>query len=776
MNFQWILLALFLVAIISGMSKALSKSMLKNTLRLGSVVLAFLVTFILQLCGVFQGIVNTIAETLDVAAMLPGFEGALGLILGIASTLVSPILFTIVFFVLLWIFRIIIHFVVKSIEKKQANKTNTEQVAQPSTEEAAEPVAIENAETVEAHEPAPAEEATVMPEVKADMKAEELQEKPKKKKKSAFYKECAWRRAISIASGALCGILVLAISLMPIFYLMSVVTTATDALEDSDATDSQIYNIIEVVDENIATPYKSSFVAGFYDVLGLSDLMNYTARIGGKINVDGGETVYADDVLKNVLTNGLRTYAQITSAESNCSTVQNDIKAIVSDPMLASIVSDLLMNAMKDMEITPPEEGDIMGEITNTFLEHYKNADKDTISKDLQSVGGALGILAEEGIVLQLIAGNTEFEALLENEEMLRGVVKAISELSAFGPTIEGAFGTGIDILGSSLGIPANSEEAYGAFIEHLIDATNGEASSVRFTYSEVQSFVRYCVSNGKKYNNNRNHSGYDDFEAYLARWKAIQLAFGHSGEDRSFGDFTIELDGKLYILKSKRFVEVPAAPGAGASQSELDKYYKEYTKRISPVADLIHYIAKNAGTRATDTSLKNTVNNYLSGSSISEAGRDTAQMIVNADYSKLDAVTVEKMLSSTDFDAWTEETMAQDSEKCVDIIFNLLGMMDMLGGSGEAQDMTALAGQLAVVGETMDIMRETTCIKDLAPVLLEGLMSNEMFSMIPIYTAYSYNEAVVTGALNSHGEPTTYTDIMNELLGMLENLGGVIQ
>lgn len=760
MNFEWILLAFFLVALISGMSKSLSKSMLKNTLRLGAVVLSFLVAFILQLCGVFQGVVDAVVEAIDLAQMLPGFEGAMVLISGIASTLVSPIFFVIVFFVLLWIFRIIIHFVVKYIESKNEATVEAEQVAntvenntvEPTTETAedntAEVTAAENAESIE---PTTAEEASVVNEVKAD-------EKPKKK--SAFYNECAWKRAISIASGAVSGLLVLAVTLMPVFYIMSIVTTATDALAESDAKDSQIYHIIEVVDEHIATPYESSFVVGFYDVLGISDLTNYTARAGGKIVVDGGDAVYADDVLKNVLSNGLRTYAQITSVESESPTVQNDIKAIVSDPMLASIVSDILMNVMQDIETTVPEEGDIMGEITNTFLEHYKNADKATISNDLQFVGGALGILAEEGIVLQLIAGNTEFEALLENEEMLRGVVKAISKLSAFGPTIEGAFGTGIELLGTSIGIPATSEEAYAAFIEHLVEAANADASSIRFNYSEVESFVRYCISNGKKYNNNRSHSGYDDFEAYLARWTMVQLAFGHSGEDRSFGDFSIEIDGKTYVLQSKRFVEFDES---------------KHAKRISPVADLIHYIAKNAGTRANETSLKNVVSNYLRNTSLSPICKETAEMIVNADYSKLDAVTVEKMLAATDFEAWDEVTMAEDSEKCVDIIFNLLGMMDMLGG--ESQDMEALVNQLGVVGATMDIMRETTCIKDLAPLMLEGLISNEMFSMIPVYVAYNYNDTVVSGAINSTtGEPTTYTDIMNELLGMLENIGGIIQ
>lgn len=773
MNFQWILLAFFLVALISGMSKAISRPMLKNILRLVAVVVAFLITFILQICGVFQTLVGEIVNLINLASMLPGFESAMGLITALGSTIISSILFVIVFFILLGICYIIVHFVVKGVERKKANK-EAEAVPTVVEEVVEQPVAEETAEgsetTVTAVEEAPAEE-------KAEVAAPIVKEKPKKKKKSAFYKECAWKRIISFATGAVSGLLILAISLMPIFYTMSIVTTATDAVEDSDAKDSQIYQILSVVDEYISTPYEESFVAQFYDTLGISDLMNYTVKAGGKIVLDSGKVVYADDVLKNIISNGVSIAAQVLSAESKCSTVEENLDAILSDPMVSSLVADLLIGVIKDFEVEETDESDIIGGLVNNFMIHYQNADKAVIEKDLKSLGGALGILAEKGIVLQLASGNADIETLLEDEETLRGVVKAISGLSAFGPTIEGAFELGIEILGSTLGIPATSEEAYDALIEHLLEATNGEASSVRFIYSEVESFIRYSISNGKKYTNNNKHSGYDDFVAYMARWSAIQLAFGHSGEDRSFGDFTFEIDGKLYILKSNRFSEVPAAPSANAEQSVIDKYNREYTKRISPIADLIHYIAKNAGASANESSLRSVIRDYLSRSSISLAGKDAGEMIVNEDYSKLDAVTVEKMLSSTDFKNWTDEEKASDSEKCIDIIFNLLGMMDMLGSDGGSQDMGALIGQLAVVGQTMDYMRETTCIKELAPLMLEGLMSNDMFASLPIYTAYNYNEAVVSGAVHSQtGEPTTYTDIMNDLLKMLENMGGMIK
>lgn len=788
MNFQWILLSFFLVALIWGMVKAIKRPMLKNIVRLASVPVAFLITYILQIAGVFQSLVGEVIALLDLASMIPGFEDAIGFIIALGSTLISPILFVVFFLVFLAVLRLIIFIAFKiadSVAKKNAEKAAlAEKVVEAvaTVEETVEAEVVADGGEVEAQvvaeEAAPAEETVATPVVETTPETtveEPVVEKPKKK--SWLPDECAWKRVVSVTTGAISGLLVLAVMLMPLFYYMSIVSTATDGIDGLDADDSNIYQVVTVVDDYILTPYKDSFVAGFYDTLGLKQLMNSVTRESGKMVLASGEVRYADDVLKNLVEHGVSAAAQVTSGKSTHVTLGEDIECLISDPLVSSIVADALLMVFEDIEITEADENDILGGFTNTFLVHYKEADKAIIEKDLKAVGKTVSALAKTGIISQLIGGNAEFDQILEDKDNLSDVVESISGLSAFGPTIEGAFGLGIDVLGSTLGIPATSEEAYSTLIEHLLDATNNENSAVSFDYSEVDSFVRYCIANGKQYTKNNKHSGYDDFEAYKNRWTAVQYVFAHSGEDRSFGDFTIEIDGKLYILKSKRFVEVPSAPGADASQSDKDKYNRDYAKRISSIADLIHYVTRNADASVNESSLKNVISNYLNGSSVSAAGKDTAEMIVNADYSKLDAVTIDKMLAATDFSDWTEEEKASDSKKCVDIIFNLLGMMDMLGSSEGAQDMNALAGQLGVVGETMDIMRETTCIKDLAPLMLEGLMSNDMFAMIPMYTAYNYNDAVLSGAIHSQtGEPTTYTDIMNELLTMLENLGGMIK
>ncbi len=776
MKFEWILLAFFLVALIWGIVKAIKRPMLKNIVRLASVPVAFVITYALQLAGVFRQLVGSVLQMVNLAALIPALTDAMDFINALATTLVGPILFVIVFFVVLAVLRLCIFIGFKIADKAKAKKA--EKAALPAQVSAA---VEENAvkEASAESEAAPEAEAEQAPAEadSAEEKAPEIhaEETPKKKKKTGLPEECAWKRVVSVVTGAISGLLILAVVLMPIFYLMSVVTTAVDGIENSDADDSQVYKVVNVVDEYIASPYEDSFVASFYDTLALSDLMNSVSREGGKMVLTSGKTVYADDVLKSLIKHGVSAASQITSAKSEYLTIEDDLDALVSDPLISSVLADLIIMGLDQLEVTEPEEDDIIGGLTNTFLEHYKEADRELIEKDLKVIGKTVSALAKSGVLIQLVGGNADMEALLSDEENLGDVVGSISGLSAFAPTIEGAFELGIEVLGTTLGIPTNAQEAYGILVDHLIDAS--DSSNATFDYSQVESFIRLCISNGKQYTNNSSHPGYDDFENYRKCWAEVQLAFAHSGEDRSFGDFTVEIDGKQYILKSRRFKEIPAAPDDSATQAEKDKYNRDYTKRISPISDLIHYVTKNSAAIYNEVTLKDVLSDYLRGSSKSTAGEETAKMIVNADYSNLDAVTVEKMLAATDFTDWSDAEKESDSKKCVDIIFNLLGMMDMLGSNNGSQSMDDLVGQLGVVGETMDIMRETSCIKNLTPLMLEGLMANDIFADIPMYTAYNYNEAVLSGAENTQtGEPTTYTDIMNELLTMLGDLGGIIK
>ena len=777
MDFQWILLALFLVAIISGVSKALSKSMLKNTLRLGAVVLAFLITFVLQLCGVFQNVVATITGAVGLIKMIPVLGDATELVVALASTLVSPIFFIVVFFVLLWIFRIVIHFVVKGIEKKQelaaeaaeqkaaeeapaAEETPAEEAVEeetaPETEDAEESAAeaescemssddtaeltVDAAEdSPESEEPAaeaePVEEAPAAEEAPAEEPAKEepvaeepvaaIKEKPKKKKKKkhAIYPECAWKKIISLAAGAISSVLVLAVVLMPTFYLMSIVDTATGAIENTDADDSQIYKIVDVVDEHIVSPFNDSFVSGFYKTVAITDLMNYTVRAGGKVELDNGKTVYADDVLKNVIGHGVSLAAQATSAKSECPTIKADVEALISDPMISSILANVLVDVIKDAEIEEPEEGDLLGGLVYNFVSYYKDADKAVIENDLQALGGAVGVLAEQGVLAQLLSGGEiDFTEMLADEETLGDVVAAISGLSAFDTTIEGAFKLGIELLDETLQIPANDEEVYDNFREDLLDKMVKD-EDVKFNIQTIRYYVTTCANNGYKVVSNNGVTGHSQFIKYVKHWEKVQTAFANASEDKSYGYFTIIIDGKTYVYDKTAKTIVVYSEANSAT----------YKDKISPIPGLINALALNSSTKKlTPEQLDARLTAYAASASADAASLAVATKLLSRDGFTTDAVTTEKMLAATNFAAWTDETREQDSRVCVSIIMNLLGLMENLGSldtSDGIEGATDMIDQFALLGETMDDMTKTTCIKDLPPLLLEGIVKNEMFA-----------------------------------------------
>ena len=843
MDISWILLALFLVALIWGVKKSLGRSVVKNAMRLGSVIVAFVITLVLQMCGVFQGIVQIVADALsgilNLEELLGGFAGAIDIVVALASTVVGMIFFSITFFVLLSILRIIVHFVAnaidRAIEKKaqaseavaaaetQPEATQTVEAAaaieaeaetaveeQPVAEEttyaeaqvpteekvesveaveAAEPEAAETVETVEAVEAAEAAEAaepevaepakTVEPvaeatEPVAAIKAEK-QPKPKKEQKpkkkiKGFYPECAWKKAISIATGAISSLLILAMVLMPVFYTMSIAGAATAAIEDSDAKDSQIYKIVDVADKYVVDSYESSFVYQLYNLLAITDLMNYAVKSGGQIVLDSGEVVYADDVLKNLITHGVSAAMQITSAESECKSIRADVQAIVSDPMISSVLADVLIDILADLESEEPSEDDLVAGLVNNFTIYYKNADKATIEKDLQAVAGAVGVLAEDRILAMLVSGNVDTDALLSDRETLGNVVEAISGLSAFGSTVEGAFELGIGMLGESLHIPENDVEVYEQFMDELA-AKMAKDTSSKYTsndYSAIQDFMLKVAKEGKKVSSYKNTSGYNKFISYYNQWAKIQSAFAHASEDRSYGYLTMQLSDGLYVYDHQggKIVKI---------EGEAAQTYKN---KISPIEGIINELTIKAKKTVTRDDIYSILESYSKSLTADEVSRELAVRILAKESFTSKAVTLEKLLAATDFSAWSDdEIKAKDSRLCVDIIMDLLGIMETLGnieGVGGLEGARDLVDYFVVLGSTLDKMGETSCIDGLPELLIEGLIKSDMLSdFIAPSIAFQSIELV------KNNEAQKYVDVMARIAAIIEmglnSIGGAI-
>ncbi len=981
MNFQWILLALFLVAIISGASKARRKSMLRNTLRFGALVLAFLITLFLQICGVFQRIVITLVDALtkvglmvDLSEIPAEMAGVMDFIFAFAATLISPIFFFIVFFLLLWILRIIVFFIARGFEKKKERASEqkfTQKKSAPAKKEEIISTLQEDTTAVEASEEngtilnSEEESASATMTVDSDddfedeVQASAIPQKTKRRKKRfILYPECAWKRTVSFVCGIIGSLLMLGILFTPFFYLMSYADAATAGIENSDADDSIVYQVIAAADENIISPFNDSFFGRFYSFTGVSKLMTYTVKAGGKIELDNNKTVYADDVIKNVLTHTVSLAAQATSEKSECKTAKADLNAIVGDPYISSTICDIFMLMLNDveleepigdtfseglsygiisyyknadkatieksmmavssvagaflekgilahliagsedfdasfidkelvdsilgdptvtsvlseilvsvfneikietpedkefgnvlgygfltyyknanaatfeknlqavrtmlcafldsgileqliegdeeidpsfidkdlfdatlgnpaivsilsevlvysfeiMELEEPSEEDVEAGLLYGFLSHYKNADQQLLENDLKALNAAAGTLIEKGIFAKMLDGDeTELKETLTEKETLSDLIVSISGLSSYGATVQNIFEYGIKTLGEALEIPENDAEAYDDFIENLLIHMEKD-DSTQFDMGIIQYYIYTCAQNGYKVSAANGVKGHKQFLAYVAHWEKVQAAFSIASEDKSYGYFTMEINGELYIYdKNEKKIIIYS-----------DEVAKEYKDKFSPIAGLINALTRySTNKQYTKENLYTILNAYTSSTAVTSSEINAksvalATEMLNRNTFTTESVTIEKLLDSTSFDKWDEESRAEDSRICIDIVFGLLDVVEKLETMDQTDEIDRalmLVDQFTLLGRTMDKMQQTTCIKKLPPLLIEGLVKNETFaSFMKPSIVFQINDIVANS-------DSTYEDSMKQIGGILKwvinSLGG---
>lgn len=770
MSYQWILLALLSVAVLIGITKAIFRPMLKNILRLGSVVLAFLATLILEWCGVFRNIVRSILEAVDLSSLMESVPADPSVIIALISTFITPLFFGIFFVLFIWLMRIIIHFVLPSFGKKSKAAETSDETAKEAEAAPAAAVSEEPAVSVtekEADVPtsaaAPATEA-----VEAEEEAEKPTPKKKKTKKKTFFGgECAWKGGVSALTGVVSGVLVLGVLLMPIFYLMSILGTVTHTTDNSDADDSQIYQAVSVFEEHIVTPYEDCFVAKFYDAIGISDLMNYATKASGKIVLENGEKVYADDVFKSILSHGASAAMQATSAHSACETLEADLDALLSDPVLSPILVSYVSSLLQTMELNEPEEDDLVGGLVYNLLHHYQTADEEVIAHDLIALGHVVSTVAKEGLITELMAGDLDFEHLLQDSESMGNVAAAISGLSAFGETLKQAFELGINILGETLMLPQDDTDVYEHFMEDLLQQMK-KSSSTKFDINTIRYYIYTCATNGIKVSASNGVKGHNQFIAYTEHWEKVQSAFAHASEDTSYGYFTIEINGEWYLYdKSNRTIVICTSDNEAA-----------YKDKRSPVAGLINALTLRSTTaQLTRDNLYTILEAYVAAAN-DETSVELATRILAKENFTSKAVTVEKMLAATDFTDWTDEEKAADSRLCVKIIAEILSLMDHLEGlDNMTEDLDSATNMLAefeLLGVTMDDMKQTTCIKALPALLIEAVVKHEVFE--------DYMKPSIAFQINSIVENNnkTYAECMKQIAGVLKwainALGGEVK
>ena len=501
MNFQWILLALFAASLISEIVKALTRPMHRNVLNLISIPVAFIITYILQVMGAFQ-------ISPDYANKLLGLDKyGLGdfadLAANAGSSLLSPVIFILFYGVLRFILRLVyVNLICKLIESKEIKNekrllraaiNEEKRIVKAAVRESEERTAeilqtISNTDIeYEMDEYHRLDEDAIEEMVERRVKREK-----KERKKRGFFKESSEKKTVSIIAGAVSGFLAFAIAMMPVFYTMSILSDITNAIDKNNPDDNQnaIYCTIDWLDEYIVEPYEKSFVYEIYKSMALVDLMNSTVRLGTRIQV-GEETHYVDDIVRGVISNTVTVVTNLISARPNPQVFGKALDGILTQPFLLSTLTGFITDMMADVEITEPAEGDILGAITNTILEHYKNASTSVIEQDMDAITDMLVYLVDQGFLFAIASGEVGFDEVLTDKDNIKGLLGTMSGLSVYDIVMSGAFELAVNTMGPMLGSPMNNVVGYTSFVDKIITAVGGVTPSTSEELANLQNLFK---------------------------------------------------------------------------------------------------------------------------------------------------------------------------------------------------------------------------------------------------------------------------------------------
>jgi len=525
MDFQLILLAILAAYLVYDIVQAMTRPMLRNVLRMLCVPVAFIITFVLQALGVFQGFIEwAVDKGLALAGGLPEqlsmLSGAINFLTAYVSTIISPLFFTLVFGILLFVLRAVhVNLLAGYIESRQEKKAKRELKEKVKAERArvkdimkantkdSEKMAEEISEKIYEKYP----DVSIEPSVETiiyttyegpdkddieDMVDHRIRKEKRRLRRKGFFKESPENKAISMVSACVSAFLAVGIILMPTFYLMNNVSAITDGIQNTDANDVATYRVIDVIDEHIVEPYENSFVYQLYSSLGIVDLMNATTRLGGQLVMDTGKVYYADDVIRNLLTRAVRVACEVTSGKSEHNNLADDIDALTNEPVVVNMLADIIIDLMEDVEIPEEAEGeDILAAFVPQFISHYKNADKATIVSDLGAISDMIVVLVEHDLISDLISDSFSPESLLTDRELLGDTFGAMSMLSPFPSLMDGIFSMGTGMIGPMLGAPADNAAGFDHFINSLASAPAGFQN---MTAEEVDSFYALMMEASK--------------------------------------------------------------------------------------------------------------------------------------------------------------------------------------------------------------------------------------------------------------------------------------
>ncbi len=721
MNLDLIFTAVLASALLFGIVKALYRPMIKNLFRLATIPIAFALSLLLQKVGLYKLIGDSIIGALPIS-LNAGLDSADTNAFINASVLsfISPVFFVLGFIIFLALLRwLVLPLILGGFFKKKGKKGK----------------------------------------------------KNKDKKIKNAHKNGVVGTIVSAVCGAACGFLIFGILLMPMFYTLDFAYSAVSIVEEEQSyDDSNLYRTLKVVDEEFVSPLKNGITMNAYKYTGISALMNKTADGMITIRTELGEEVTVQQTINKIVKNGVSAVVMLQSDNGDDEKFADSVNALVNDPMIVSVLADVVKNEARALNGEIREEESLINSVVDSFGSHYSQVDKDQLVRDIRDVVGVVVYLNEEKMITELIEEGTRSEALeymTSSREILTETMTLVSDISIFDQLAELLYEEELGVLNEMLGIPETDEEAYDTLIANIL--LNMNDKSIGYAdIALVDKFVVDMASSGKtitSISTEEEKALYKNWKAYENHWKGFQGVFSAAGEDRTYGYvWYIADNGNMYFFDSASYTwnQADTIGEKYATSSPLCQYLTEVMIAVRYDAE-----GNDIEKEITAEDLKTYLNAY---SAMTEPDPTQTKVIASRLTNKTGfvskAVTLNKLRENTHFEAWDNITKKEDVKHLTDIILNISALSEGLQKADANADqafIVSFMNEFDVLGEVLDTMGKTYCMKDVPSLLLEGLMQDESIrEYLSAGVIYDLNESVNNGDM-------TYSSFLKTLKGMLK-------
>lgn len=278
------------------------------------------------------------------------------------------------------------------------------------------------------------------------------------------------KRLGGLGLGALCGIIISMLVLMPIVGMLDIAAKVGETEKlGPELVGEEISALLEEASDDVALKFMDIYCGWIYDGLASANFK--------------GETVSLEDDAVALI--GVLTEIENLAAGSEgfgqkqVDALNNIIDNIDKSPMLRDTLATLLsemantwLEGEEFMGISKMEGGELLNPVIDKILGVIAESNKDNISADMKTLTGILGIFVEH----DMFANSGDYKALLKTMGG-EGVITELIAVSNANPRMsfisDDITKLSVKALASTIGIPEDEEERYDLLMSEIADALN---------------------------------------------------------------------------------------------------------------------------------------------------------------------------------------------------------------------------------------------------------------------------------------------------------------